>query len=189
MVWVNEPETIKVERQAIDIKLIERPTKSKTFRGYLSGMLVKAKNDKNYELEVLLTEILNVFNEFAPNKLIKIEIIDGWKGKDKIEVYKGFDDDFRIKEHIKDKETGEVNEHIVEVKKEDLNRMIGLIKGLNFNEPVKCYDIAEKLGYSSWKELWKERQEYFRRYYHPLKCLEAIGLIKYGGRGIITKIK
>jgi len=49
--------------------------------------------------------------------------------------------------------------------------------------------FAEKLGYKEWKDLWKERKQYFEKYYHPIKILEKLGIIKYSGRGEITRIK
>lgn len=193
MVEIENPhrEIERFEKPKVDISPIKRKSNSKTFRGYLSGCIAKAKIDKNEELKILFETILDKFNKFYPERIIatEITIIDGWKGKDFIDIYKGFDNDFRIKVHIKSKETGEVSESIKEVKKEDLNRMVFVIKKLTINEPVKCYKIAEMLGYD-WKEVWKERTEiYFKSYYYPTKILEKLGVISYTGRGVITKLK
>jgi len=168
-------------------KVNVKETEAKTFRGYLNGCIIKSKG--NLEMEILFRELLSKFNKFYPQKIVKNEIkIIGWKGKGSQEIYKGFDNDFRIIEYIKDKFNGEVKEHKVEVKKEDLNKMLFIIKNLNINQSVKCYYISKKLGYESWKELWKERKQYFKYYYYPIKCIEAMGLIKYSGRGDITRI-
>jgi len=171
---------------------IQRKTKANSFIGYLQAWKNKFTQLKNPEMVVLMEEFMNKFYEFYParlNKLVEIEILDGWKGKDKIEVFELFDADFRIRQHSKDKDTGEVSEVIKEIRKEDVNKMICLIKKLPLNEPINCHKVAEMLGYSSWKGLWKERQEYFQFYYEPIKVIEALGWIHYSGRGIITRIK
>lgn len=178
-------------KDKINLDSLKRKSKSNTFRGYLNGCLQKAINDKNHELELLFREILEVFNRFYPQRIVKneIEIVEGWKGEGHMEIYKGFTNDFIIKEHIKDKETSKVTESIHTVKKEDLNRIIYIIKNLPLNEPYKCYYFAEKLGYGSWKDLWKIRKDYFRFYYYCVKVCEALGIITYSGRGTITRIK
>jgi hypothetical protein len=120
----------------------------------------------------------------------EIKIIDGWKGEGTIEIYelyKGFNQDFRIVEHIKDKETGEVEEVFKEIKKEDVNAMLLIIGGLDIGREYKCYYIANKMGWI-WKDLWRERKIYFQTYYYPIKILEALKVINYGGRGTITRL-
>lgn len=163
---------------------------SETFKGYLQGRIQVARNSNNKELEMLYSEVLKKFNSFYPDKIIKneIRIIDGWKGIGTIEIYKGFENNFRIVEYIKDKESGEVEEHYKEIKKEDVNRMIFIIKNLEIGVEYKCYYIAKKLGWNSWKDLWRERKLYFKEYYFPVKILEAMKIIRYGGRGNITRL-
>lgn len=171
-------------------------SEAKTFRGILQGKVIVARRieeDKKFDkhdLVSLYEELLNYFDEYYPKKIVKkqIEIIDGWKGEGGIDIYRGFTEDFEIVEHIKDKETEEVKQTHHTVLKEDLNRMIFIVKNLDINETYSCYYIAKKLGYDSWKDLWKERNEYFRFYYYPLKVLEALKVINYGGRGSITRL-
>lgn len=185
----KEEDVVKYERpEKVDIAPIKTKTNSKTFRGYLNGCLKKSINSNNKELEILFKELLDKFNKFYPQVTRTIEIVDGWKGEGTIEIYKGFDNDFRIREWIKDKHSLEVTERLIEVKKDDLNRMILIIKNLVIGEPVKCYYIATKLGYARWKDLWKERQEYFKFYYYPIKVLEALKMISYSGRGTIIRL-
>ena len=168
-----------------------KDTKAQSYRGYLKGCISKCVHDNNKELEILFQEMLRKFNEFYPDKIVKneIRILDGWKGEGSTEVYKGFTDDFRIVEHIKDKGSLEVKESYHTVLKEDINRMLFIIRDLEIQQTYKCYYIAKKLGYSDWKSLWKERQDYFRLYYYPIKVAEALGLICYSGRGQVTRIK
>jgi len=165
-------------------------TKAQSYRGYLKGCISKCVHDNNKELEILFQEMLRKFNEFYPDKIVKneIRILDGWKGEGSTDVYKGFVDDFRIVEHIKDKHSGEVKESYHTVLKEDINRVLYIIRDLEQQQTYKCYYIAKKLGYE-WKNLWRERQEYFTYYYYPIKVCEALGLIEYSGRGQVTRIK
>ena len=187
-----EPEKVieKIEKEKVDINLIKRKTNSKTFRGYLNGLIQKANNDKNHEIRVFLEEILRKFNKFYPQKIIKseIEIIDGWKGKDIPEIFEGFENDFIIKEHIKDKESKAVTTTTHHIPKENVNKLFFWIKQWKQGESHKCYDFASIIGEKDWKEVWKKRTEvYFPKYYYCVKILEALGIIKYSGRGLITK--
>ena len=185
----QEREIETIEREKVNIDLIKRKTNSKTFRGYLNGLIQKANNDNNHEIRVFLEEILRRFNKFYPQKIIKseIEIIDGWKGKDVPEIFEGFENDFVIKEHIKDKESKAVTTTTHYIPKENVNKLLFWIKQWKTGESHKCYDFALKLGYDEWKELWKIRKDYFMLYYYPVKILEALEIINYSGRGTITK--
>ena len=179
---------VKVKQVESVSKRIKKTT-AKTYRGYLEGCLAKARNDKNTELVVLFTELIQKFREYHPDKLFKIEIVEGWKGEGTMEIYKGFENDFIIREWIKDKDGSEASERLVTVRKQELNKILWIIRDMALETPYKCYYVAKKLGYPSWKELWKERKEYFTHYYYPIKVCEALGVIHYSGRGTITRLK
>ena len=115
--------------------------------------------------------------------------IYGINGIDNIEIMEGFTTDFVIKSHIKDKETEEITTQTHQIPFKNVNVLFFWIKKWKIGEKHKCYDFANKLGYSDWKELWKERKEYFDLYYYPIKVLEALKIIKYSGKGEITRIK
>lgn len=175
-----------------DIQFIKEDSKAQTYRGYLQGKLQKARNQKNLEMTELMQEIIKEFNEFYPNKIVKYELrqIGGWKGKDKITIYKGFTEDFILIEHIKDKHSGKVKTIPHQVKKENVNRLLFWIKKWEIGESHPCYDFAEKIGEKDWKEVWKKRTDvYFKLYYFPIKCLESMGIIEYSGKGLITRIE
>lgn len=189
---IYEKQTVTESKSESKADFIKDKGSSKTYRGYLNGCLKKAINSENKEMVILLRELLMKFNEFYPNRIIKseIEIIDGWKGIDNIEIFRGFTEDFVIKSHTKDKETGEVTTTHHTIKREDVNRLFFYIKKWEIGETHKCYDFAGIVGEKDWKEVWKKRTDvYFPLYYFPIKCLEAMGLIKYSGRGDITRIK
>ena len=185
-------------------RLKKYDSKAQSIRGIILGLIQKFSSDakvgKTYsaqELQIIFGEALSKFNKYFPQKIVQneIEIVSGWKGIGNLEIFgslnnfKGFTEDFVVKEPIKNKDTGEVEYRFIEVKKEDLNRIMFIIKGLRIGEPVKCYYISKKLGYTEWKELWKERQEYFQFYYYPIKVTEAMRIIHYSGRGTITRLK
>lgn len=172
--------------------LIKRKTEAKTFKCWLIGSIRVAKEDKNEEMRVLLEEVLSKYNELNPKNtqsIIELEIISGWKGKDDINIYEGFENEFIIIEHRKDKETGEVEQSTHTIPHENVNRILFHIKKFQIGEKRKCYDFANVLNFSTWKDLWKERKIYFAEYYYPIKILEKIGIIKYSGRGDITRLK
>ena len=180
-------EIITYSESKLELDLLKKRGSSKTFAGWLIG---KIKESDNLETRIFLQEIYKKYKEYTNKNAITIEIIDGWKGKDSIKIENRFDEDVVILSHIKDKETNEVttSKHIVT--KENINNMLTFISYWEINETHKCYDFAEMLGCKDWKEVWKERTDiYFPKYYFPLKFLEAVGLIKYSGKGKVTRIK
>lgn len=194
MVWKDSPqiETEYKSEAKIDLSLFRKKGNSKTFPGYCIQKMKEARDSNNQELVQLIQHFYQKYMEFEKEKsrpLIEIEIVEGWKGTDRIEVIKGFENDFIIKSHIKDKETGEVTSTTHQIRAEVVNKLFFWIKQWKVQETHKCYDFALYLGYSDWKELWKERKDYFEVYYYPIKVLEALGMIKYSGRGEVTKLK
>jgi len=180
-------EIVTYEEPKLDLSLLKKRGSANSFAGWLIGKMTSADS---MEMKILLQEIYKKYKEFTTKNAITIEIIDGWKGKDSIKIENRFNEDVVILSHIKEKETNEVttSKHIIS--KENINNMLTFISYWEINESHKCYDFAEMLGCADWKEVWKERTNiYFPKYYYPLKFLEAVGLIKYTGRGTITRIK
>ena len=181
-----------IEREGLKTEVINklnRKTKANTFSGYLISAMKNARDEGNWELAKLLESMYEKYKEYHPKKLNTVEIKDGWKGKDRPEIYKTFENDFEIIMHQKDKD-GEVKKIDKEITKENVNRLWQFIQDWEIGETRKCYDFAEVLGENSWREVWKKRTDvYFPLYYYPLKVLEALNLIKYGGSGKITRLK
>jgi hypothetical protein len=184
---------VKIENQPkIDFEI-----HAKSHKGIIQSLLLKFSKDAKYgrtytpyELQMVFSEALNKYNELKKNSdLVTLEL-EGWKGKDIIVGYKGFDNDFILIEHRKDKETGEVETIRKEVTKENVNKLWDFIKTWKIKESRECYAFAEIVGEISWEEVWKKRTDvYFPKYYYPIKCLELMGLIKYSGRGKVTRLK
>jgi len=190
-VFEKQTETESREEK-IDTSIFKKRSSAHSFQGWMVGKIKQARNNNKPELVALLIEIYNKYMEFGKyetKNLIEVEIIEGWKGIDNIELFDGFTDDFVIKTHSKDKETGEVSTQTHQIKRELVNRLFFWIKQWKIGESHECYDFAPKLGFNEWKDLWRERDVYFNSYYYPVKILEALGFIKYSGRGVITRIK
>lgn len=177
-----------IMRKGLSKEIIKRKTKADTFSGFLLSSIKKARDDKNWETAFFLEEIYKKFKEFNPNRANEIEIIEGWKGKDKPDIFKSFNEDFIIITHLKDK-NGEIKKIRKEISKDKVNKIKNIVSKFKLNTKYKCYSFAEPLGFKDWKELWKERNIYFSDYYYPVKILESLGLIEYSGRGDITRLK
>lgn len=164
---------------------------AKDMRGWISGRIGIATKSNNLEVRQLFRTIEKAYNYYHPRdeekEVIRVTI-EGWKAMGSTEIYKGFVSGFILIEHIKNKETKIVDNVSHDVSKVAVNRLLFILKKWKINEIHSCYEVADMLGYD-WKEIWGNRTEvYFPFYYYPIKVLEAIGVIKYGGRGSITRI-
>ena len=193
-IWKDSPriETEIKEESRIDLSLFKKKGNSKTFPGYCIQKMKEARDNNNPEVVQLIQHFYKKYMEFEKEKsrpLIEIEIVEGWKGVDKIEVISGFENDFVIKSHTKDKKTGKVTTATHQIPHEKVNTLFFWIKKWKVGESHKCYEFATQLGYSEWKDLWSERKEYFDDYYFPIKVLESLGMVEYSGRGEVTRLK
>jgi hypothetical protein len=195
-------------KKIVEKILIQAPAKEmkgvdsyKTFDSYLQSKInhfIRYPN-VNYngkEIEFLLVGLMEAYKYHHSEEKQKlkrftheIEIIDNWKGHDLIEIYRGFDNNFRIKVHLKDKDTGEVKTSLKTIEKDDINRMLRIVNKLIINEVTSCYTISEMMNMDWKNDIWKNRTKvYFKQYYYPLKVMESLKLIKYHGSGKITRI-
>ena len=186
-------ETETFEPNGLDKNILRKKGNSKTFSGWLIQRIKNCRDNKDFTNAIFLQELYRKYMEFETKKkepLIEIEIVEGWKGIDNIEIFQGFTNDFIIKSHSKDKETSKVSTTTHKIKREGVNRILFWIKKWKVGEKHKCYDFAEILGEKDWKEVWKKRMDvYFPEYYYPVKILEAMGFIKYYGRESVERIK
>lgn len=188
----HKPIEVRIEKQGNH--KFSRKTTAKNMRGWITGYISKYSKEKNSEMMLVFTEILNAYNYFEPENDSKKERIinitlEGWKGDGNIDIYKGFTNNFIIIEHIKDKETEDIKEIKHEVSNINLNKLLFIIKKWTMGESHSCYELANMLGFE-WKDLWANRvEDYFPKYYYPIKVLEKIGIISYSGNGKITRIK
>lgn len=133
-------------------------------------------------------------------KLLKDQAIEvsGWKGKDSIEIYRE-GNVWIVMEHRKDKESGEVIEQKHTTAHRSVQVMWAIIKKLCpvINDKTKYREIVPKIikyyRFPVHLEEFnggKNRSKYlFPYYYYPLKVLEKLNYIRYGGSGIVTRLK
>ena len=128
-------------------------------------------------------------------KLRKISI-EGWKGKDKLKIDK-IGTEWHILEHRKDKETGEVGNITTIIPEQNVINVWEIIKKrVNLFEKTKYREVIHDLILKNNLSLsidefngGKNRGNYFKTYYFPIKILENKGFIKYSGRGGITRLR
>lgn len=195
MSYIVEKQAKRVETYSepkIDPNLFRKRSDAKTYKGWLIGMMKKTRDNGNLELCMVLQTCYNKYMDFAKTNertLIELEIIDGWKGQDLIQIHKGFNSNFLIKTHNKDKETGKVTTSNHEIPYENVNKLLFFIKKWEIGEKHKCYEFTELLGEKTWEDVIGKRTKiYFPLYYFPIKILEKLKIIKYSGRGVITRI-
>lgn len=199
IIYEKQP-VIEYSESKINSNLLKKKGTYKTCSGIMLSDMQRFRKDGNFEMAVYCQEKYNQIFEIEKKKsqpIIEIEILEGWKGIDNIEIFKGFENDFIIKEHQKDKETGEVIESTHTIPYERVNTILFLIKQLKLGEKItyrklvpkiiKIYDL--QIGLDAFNGGKNRAKYYFPLYYRPVKILEALNLIKYSGRGDITRIK
>lgn len=80
----------EIEEPILDLKMLKKRTNAKTFAGWIIGKVKQAKNEENPEVMHLMTSIYEKYIEFEKRRLqpiIELEIIEGWKGIDNIELF------------------------------------------------------------------------------------------------------
>lgn len=163
------------------------------------GILL-TRNIKSFKSDTLvLTELEKLRNE---NNLLKKRLrtveIEGWKSKDSIEIQK-INEEWHVTEHRKDKLTNEIATNIHRIPEQnvaitwqlitDLCKSIG--QGITYRKIVPS--LIEKYHFSIEIEEFNggrnRAKYYFPFYYYPVKILEHLKWIRYGGRGKIVRIK
>ena len=191
MVEVINRDIETIERKEVDMSFMKRKSNSKTFLGLLQGYLQKCKNDRNKEMTLFIEELIIKFKKFYPDKIVKIEILQGYKDYDKAipNIWKDITNKVMIR--VWHNESYEDNE----ITKEAINNFLRILRRMRLGETITCYRIAKELGYgeteeSAWQNLWSKRMtDYFPKYYHVCLFLEKTGIINYGKKGTITRLR
>ena len=123
---------------------------------------------------------------------------EAWKGKDKIDILLMDGGDWQIIEHRKDKVTGIVKETTKYATNENVKKLWEIISHeYEKDEPIKAkelwMDIIDEYDLvgvhrNSFNGGTNRTLYYFPYYYYPLKVLEHMTCIEYGGSGIIRRI-
>jgi hypothetical protein len=122
----------------------------------------------------------------------------GWKGKDEL-IFEKIGKDWHVKEHRKDKDTDKVTTLTHTVSEDTLMSVWKIIESLAISQgAVTRYrelvpEIIKKFNLDVEMEEFNgginRSTVYFRYYYYPMKILERLNFIHYGGRGKITRLK
>jgi hypothetical protein len=182
------------EEKKLDLTLLRKRGNSKTYKGLLIQKMKEARDNKNWDVCQLIEWCYKRYLEFEKDfskQLPEIEIEGLWKGKGTIDInQKLFSEDIIIKIPMKDKKTLEVKWSKKTIPKENVNRILCQINKWKIGEPHECYEFTDCLGVNNWEDIWKKRTKiYFLQYYFPLKILESMKVIEYGGRGEVTRVR
>jgi hypothetical protein len=136
------------------------------------------------ELEFLMREILNTYNKFHPEKVMKVND-ESWKGKSSMNIIKEIDRLIIIKFQKPDKDS-KPTEIRTEITKEELSAVIDSLKEMQ--EPIKSKILAlsysRKLGleHSGWRTgdnpFFSDRKNH-NKFTLILGALAEQGLIEY----------
>jgi len=139
---------------------------------------------------------LRAENDKLKEKLRRIEL-EGWKGKDELQIGR-VGQDWVIEEHRKDKLTDEIATVTYTIPEVRVIKIWDIIcekckitgSSTNYRELVPS--ILETYHFPIEIEEFnggKNRAKYyFKYYYYPIKILEHLGMIRYGGRGKIVRL-
>jgi len=150
------------------------------------------------EVYYIVNEIINLSRANYPKRVNEIRV-EGWKGKNSYEIYKGVDNVFRVTEFRQDKVTGEIKETTYEVEPDKINFLLSILEKLTVGKHyyakyfwakiLKHYKI--KLDIDAFNGGKYRARYYFPTYMHPLKAIEASGIIKIvdGWGGGLVRLK
>ena len=123
--------------------------------------------------------------------------INGWQGKDKLQINKE-GTEWIVREHRKDKESGIIAQQTHIIPEINVANLWQIIKercpqvGMKTRYREVVADIILKnhlpLGIEEFNGGLNRSKFLFPLYYYPLKVIEELKFIKYGGRGTITRI-
>jgi len=164
------------------------------------GGMILSKPKKPTKKETNLSKQFNDLkseNEKLRKLLRRVEV-EGWKSKDIIEVEK-IGSVWEVTTHSKDKLSGEIAVSIHKIPEVNVGSLWDLLQktcktvgtGITYRKLVPS--IIETYHFPIELEEFnggKNRAKYyFPFYYYPLKILESLGFIRYGGRGKIVRLK
>ncbi len=155
------------------------------------------KKDSKKEVN-LLNEIerLKEENESLKKRLRSVEI-EGWKSKDQLEIEK-IGAGWVLTEHRKDKLSGEIATNIHKIPEDNVGMIWNIIikltqigKGITYRKlvPSLIENYHFPIEIEEFNGGRNRAKYYFPFYYYPLKILEHLKFIRYGGRGKIVRLQ
>ncbi len=128
----------------------------------------------------------------------KVTSVQGWKGKDTIDIVRLDKHEWLVTEHRKGKHSGKVTKNKWYIKAEAVNTIWKIICMLtdkdvpktNYRQIVSALIMKNNIDIQiDAFNGGRYRSKYlFPQYYYPMKIIESLGLIKYGGSGITKRL-
>jgi len=134
-VFEKKTDIMKYEEK-IDNSVFKERTTAKSYKGYLVGLMKKAKNDENFEILYLLNELYKKYIEYEEIKSSALVRIAKWKGKSGLHLI-NMPDKFVVIRFQKADQDSVPNEIRHEVMKTDVNMFIHAINSLGDIAKIK----------------------------------------------------
>ena len=172
------------ESKGIDKSLFRRKSNAKTYPGLLIGDMKKAREERNWEMALVIQHYYKKYMEFEKSEKIRIK---NWKGKSGIKLLEE-PTKFICTTHKRDEKDSEPKEINREVLKTDLNDLIVVLNSFKDKNKIPTSEIAEKLFRIEWKKVFSDRMKHT---YLVLmfNVLEQKGKIEYSRKGFTKAIK
>lgn len=172
--------------EKIDVSIFKKKTNSKTYAGWLIGKIKQAKNDNNFELVYLLSEMYQKYKEFESEQFNPKQ----WRGKSGVKFIEK--PDLVISIRFRKSEPDSIPKEItMELLRTDINRVIWAISRLNKDISEKGWigtkDIAELVYNKNWKLVFSNRHQH-THLVEILNYLEYKNKIIYSRSGKIKVI-
>lgn len=127
--------------------------------------------------------------------MFKQVTLEGWKGKDEIEIYRA-SDYYEVVEHRKCKETGRVREIKTLIPLQNVDTLKHILLCFKDGEDIGYREIVGRLinalqlpvGVDAFNGGKNRARYYFPLYYYPAKILEYEGWAVYFGRGKLRRL-
>lgn len=171
------PNVETIEIQKLDLSLFRKRGNSHTYAGYLIQKMKEARDQRNFDVALLIQFFYKKFLEFEEHEKVQLK---GWKGKSGIQVINK-PDYFTIVTYQKEDQDSEPHQVTRDISKMEVNRIIGVINQLNEGKKISTRDIGEKAFKREWDKIFADR------FLHTnlnliLRLLDYYGLTHYRGK-------
>jgi hypothetical protein len=176
-------ESVKIEKQFLDLELLKKRSNSKTFPGWLISEIKQARDKSNFEMALLMQTIYKKYKQYELSEKI---ILNGWKGKSSLQIIEK-PDSFEIITYQKEDQESKPKKVSKHISKAEVNEVLTIINELDKNEKIPTRSIGEFLYKEEWDRVFSNRFEHTNLNY-ILRLLDYYGIIKYrGGKSIVLK--
>lgn len=173
----SHPSVETIEIQKLDLSLFKRRGNSHTYPGYMLQKMKEAREQRNFDVALLIQFFYNKFLEFEEHEKV---LLQGWKGKSSLEIINK-PDYFVVVTYQKDNQDTEPHQVTTEISKFEVNRIIKVINDLNEGKRISTRDIGEKAYRREWDKIFSDRPLHLSLNL-ILRILNFYGLTHYRGK-------